>query len=200
MMQNVLESWRVDREAHTTHQRHGDGLLTFFDGKPVCASGCLLPDGCAVEAVCLARNEDAEVWSRSIDGTRLCRRGRLIVKPGIALHFVDEPQADMPRNAHTAVVLARDLARSGRIRELVQSDLFAGLLYAALCNVEWRRRDSNESWHCSWRMAGELVAGLRGEGDCLSWYCWGHEGTIDEVVLNELAALGWTPVSLEASP
>lgn len=61
MMQNVLESWRVDREARTTHHRHGDGLLTFFDGKPVRASGCLLPDSFAVEAVCLARNEDAEV-------------------------------------------------------------------------------------------------------------------------------------------
>lgn len=106
----------------------------------------------------------------------------------------------MSRDARTAVDLARNLARSSRIRGLGQSDLFAGLLYATLCNVEWRRRDPNESWHCSWRMAGELVAGLRGEGDDLSWYCWGHEGTIDEVVLAELAALGWTPVSLEASP
>jgi hypothetical protein len=31
------------------------------------------------------------------------------------------------------------------------------------------------------------VAGLRGDGDYLSWYCWGHEETLDEAVLVLLA-------------
>ena len=96
--------------------------------------------------------------------------------------------------------MALDLAGSERIREKVKGDLFAGLLYAALCNNEWRHRRANETWGCTWRSAGDVVTGLRGEGDYLDWYCWGHEGVIDEVVLAELEALGWRPVTMGPTP
>jgi hypothetical protein len=159
-----------------------------------------LPDGALVDAVCLARSAGAQVWSRPIDGTRRRRRGRLIIEPGAALRFVDEPQADVPQETYApGTDLARDLALSARIRSCVQNDLFAGLLYAALCATEWRHRDAKATWSCSWRAAGSVVAGLRGDGDYLNWYCWGHEETFDEAVLAELDALGWGPVE-EAAP
>jgi hypothetical protein len=171
--------------------RHPDPL----DDKPVRASGCLLPDGALVDAVCLAGSAGAQVWSRPIEGPRRRRRGRLIIAPGTALRFVDEPQADVPQKAYApGANLARDLALSARIRACVQNDLFAGLLYAALCATKWRHCDAKATWSCSWRAAGGVVAGLRGDGDYLSWYCWGHEETLDEAVLAELDALCWGPV------
>ncbi len=195
MSQNFLKTLHADREARTVHQRHGLGILTLVDDKPVRASGCRLPDGALVDAVCLARSADAQVWSRPIEGHQRRRRGRLVIEPGTALRFVDEPQADVPQQAYAASAdIARDLARSARIRACVQSDLFAGLLYAALCATQWRHRDTKATSSCSWRVAGGVVAGLRGDGDYLSWYCWGHEETLDEAVLAELDALGWRPV------
>jgi len=200
MSQNFLEALRADREARTVHQRHGLGVLILVDDKPVRASGCLLPDGVLVDAVCLARNVGAQVWTRPIEGHRRRRRGRLIIEPGTALRFVDEPQADVPQETYApGADLARDLALSARIRSCVQNDLFAGLLYAALCATKWRHRDAKVTWSCSWRAAGNVVAGLRGDGDYLTWYCWGHEETFDEAVLAELDALGWGPVE-EAAP
>jgi hypothetical protein len=198
MSQNFLETLRGDREARTVHQSHGLGILTLVDDKPVRASGCLLPDGALVDAVCLAGSAGAQVWSRPIEGPRRRRRGRLIIEPGTALRFVDEPQADVPQKAYApGADLARDLALSARIRACVQNDLFAGLLYAALCATKWRHCDAKATWSCSWRAAGGVVAGLRGDGDYPTWYCWGHEETLDEAVLLNSTRSAGAPSSHE---
>lgn len=69
--------------------------------------------------------------------------------------------------------------------------MFAQLLYAALCNTEWRRGATGEAWSCSWRMAGDVVAHLRGAGSYLDWHCSGGEGLVDEDVLAAIEGLGW---------
>jgi hypothetical protein len=202
MNQNLFETWQAERAAKTSQEWHGSGVLTLFDGRPVRASGCLMDDGALVEARCIAWGGEDHVWARSLGDTRLRRRGRLIVEAGAALRFIDEPAVDLlQQRPARARDLAADLAMSPRLRAGVQSNLFAGLLYAALCQTEWRHKDATPAaWRCSWREAGAIVAGLRGEGDYSSWYCWGCEGTIDEAVLLELEALGWSPASLAPDP
>lgn len=188
-----------DRAARTRLERHGAGEITFFDERPLHATGCRLPDGSLTDAECLipgdaACGSDMGVWTRRLPGTALRRRGRLTVEPGSAVLFRDAPTADCAATSGQAeprANLERDLMMSARVRVLVRSDLFATLLYAALCNATWRHTATDTSWSCSWRHAGGVVAGLRGEGDYLDWYCSMGEGLVDEQVLAEIRALGW---------
>jgi hypothetical protein len=123
------------------------------------------------------------------------RRGRLKVDPDVALLFVDEPDAnvDLPSRptVSNAPNLERDFAMSDRVRGLIRSDVFAVLLYGALCNTLWRHKATGATWSCSWRGAGGIVAELRGEGCYKDWYCSTGEGLVDEQVLEEISVLGW---------
>lgn len=98
------------------------------------------------------------------------------------------------------------------------SEVYAQNVYAALCNMQWQRIDvwpvlKDETWSCSWRSAGGIVADLRGEGDYIDWYCSGirggmdlseeaenerpelvSEGTVTDEVREDFAQLGWQPV------
>ena len=122
--------------------------------------------------------------------------------PAVAgLRFVDDPEAEpggaFAKDAGTPGAvplppsLERDLARSAAVAARIGSDLFAGLLYGALCNTEWRHWATGAVWSCSWRTAGGIVAHLRGEGDYIDWYCHGGEGLVDEAVLAAIEAAGW---------
>jgi hypothetical protein len=194
----------ADRPARTQRECHGVGELTLLDGIPIRATGCLLPDGSLTDAERLLSHvevDDAQqVWTRRLPGTAIRRRGRLIIEPGIALHFKDDRDADfgITSGQVTPPSLERDLGLSPRIRELVRSDVFATLLYAAMCNTVWRHVATGTLWSCSWRQAGSIVARLRGEGD-MDWYCSMSEGLVDEQVMAELAALGWDLAEAEPS-
>jgi hypothetical protein len=111
------------------------------------------------------------------------------------VYFVDQPNADFAVSAAEGAPagpdLESDLGTSPRIRELVRSDVFATLLYAALCNTTWRHKATGTEWHCSWRSSGDVVAHLRCQGVYLVWYCSGGEGLVDDQVLAEIEALGW---------
>ena len=196
-----------EREAHTRRERHGRGELTLSNGVSIRATGCTLPDGSLTDAECLTPRgavcDDAQrVWTRRLPGTPLRRRGRHKMDRGKALLFFDEPTADFPLTSDKCRAvpadLERDLRLSPRIRDLVRSDLFAMLLYGALCNTTWRHKAAGTLWQCSWRHAGGIVADLRGEGDYLDWYCSTGEGLVDDQVLAEIEALGW--VLAEANP
>jgi hypothetical protein len=196
----------ADRKAQTRTERHGACELTLWDDLPLSAKGCLRPDGTVTDAECLApgtaTTSDAErVWTRRLPGTALRRRGRVTVEPGAALRFVDEPAADPPACLGQAepkpAALEHDLGASDRIRALVRSDLFAALLFGAVCNTQWKHTASGVEWSCSWRSADGIVAALRGEGDYLDWYCSSGEGLVDEQVLAEIPALGWELVEAE---
>ena len=199
-IREFLEARIAAREAHTRRERHGVGELVRLDGVPTEAHGCLAPGGTPAEATCLTRQKglaDAErVWMRALaPGSPLHRRGRLLVEPGVALRFVDEPDADVPVPAAAPPAvpdMERDMLASPRLRERARgSELFAGLLYAALCNNEWRHVATGQVWSQSFRSNGGTVASLRGGESYMDWYCWGHEGTADEQVLAELRQLGW---------
>ena len=196
-----------------TEERHGEGVLSLWHGRPQRTTGCLLPDGSTTDARCAALPEGARgaeddvpidpaacVWQRRLSPEgHLARRGRVVVEPGVALRFVDEPGAgEEAPPEDRAPSLERDLALSPRVVERAGTRLFAELLYAALCNTEWRYRATGERWSCSWRSAGGVVAHVRGEGDYLDWYCSGGEGLVDEGVLAEIEALGWELVADDA--
>jgi hypothetical protein len=95
------------------------------------------------------------------------------------------------------------------------SDSYAQNLYAALCNQDWQRNEvwpllKGETYSCSWRYAGGIVADMRESGDYIEWYCsgiqgepdesWvdlGHvpEGTVTDQIREDLFRLGWLPVN-----
>jgi hypothetical protein len=117
-----------------------------------------------------------------------------------------------------------DLRSSKEMCDKVKaSDNYAQNLYAAMCNMEWRKRDlwpemKEENWGCSWRSAGGIIADMREQGDYIDWYCSGignpelgngldgtvpdttdgrdyvPEGVVTEEVELDLNRLGWRPV------
>jgi hypothetical protein len=118
-----------------------------------------------------------------------------------------------------------DLRTSETILDKVRaSETYAQNLYAAMCNVEWQSRDlwqelKGETWGCSWRYAGGIIADMREKGDYIDWYCSGigsrenghgldeykpdldkdgrcsvPEGLVTEEVELDLNRLGWRPV------
>jgi hypothetical protein len=208
-LSDFFDRLQQDREARTRRERHGLGEITFLDDVPIRATGCTLPDGTLTDAECLlphvaVPDEACRVWTRRLPGTALRRRGRLKLDSGKTILFIDEPEADLIRAPAAEVPpvqpdLERALRLSRRMRDLVSSELFATLLYGALCNTTWRHKATGTPWHCSWRYAGGVVADLRGEGgDYLDWYCSGGEGLVDDQVIAEIEALGWGLV--EANP
>lgn len=64
------------------------------------------------------------------------------------------------------------------VEKVRASESYAQNLYAAMCNNDFQRLKvwpvlKDETWSCSWRSAGGIVANMRGEGDYIDWYCSG---------------------------
>jgi hypothetical protein len=114
--------------------------------------------------------------------------------------------------------LENDILATEYICDKVRTrDDYAQNLYAALCNQEWQRLEvmpilKDETWGCSWRYAGGLIARIRQAGDYIDWYCsgigsaeegfgLGHrtgdgfvpEGQVTEEIESDLRQLGWAP-------
>lgn len=122
-----------------------------------------------------------------------------------------------------------DLVTTDWILEKVRGDnVYAQHLYAAMCNNDFQKLDTmpilkNETWSCSWRSAGGIVADMQQKGDYIDWYCSGikngnpddvdltsfneeqlawhkeaqayvGEGCITEEIRIDLQRLGWVPV------
>lgn len=98
------------------------------------------------------------------------------------------------------------------VQKIRNSDTYAQNVYAAMCNMRWQRIDvmpilKDEYWSCSWRTAGGIVAGIRGSGNYMDFYCSGildseeikaqtgvvSEGTVTEEVAADFLQLGWQP-------
>lgn len=65
------------------------------------------------------------------------------------------------------------------------SESYAQNIYAALCNQDWQKNDvwpllKGETYSCSWRYAGGIVADMREEGDYINWYCSGIGGSVSD--------------------
>ena len=112
-----------------------------------------------------------------------------------------------------------DLRSSKELCDKVKAnDTYAQNLYAAMCNMTWQSREfwqelKGETWSCSWRSSGGIIADMREEGDYIDWYCSGignddsgygldrrqangyvPEGTVTEEIELDLNRLGWRPV------
>lgn len=96
------------------------------------------------------------------------------------------------------------------------SEVYAQNLYAAMCNQDFQQNAvwpqlKNQTWSCSWRYAGGIVADMRGEGDYIDWYCSGirdldsepngfvGEGCVTDEIRADLFRLGWLVVDSEES-
>lgn len=99
--------------------------------------------------------------------------------------------------------LEYDLRTSDLIINKVRSSReYAKQLYATLCNNEFIKRDmweilKDNTWGCSWRHAGGIIADIDGKGDYMDWYCGGNEGHIFENIKEDLYSLGWIIVNQE---
>ena len=118
-----------------------------------------------------------------------------------------------------------DLRASKEMCDKVKAnDNYAQNLYAAMCNMTWQSREfwqemKGETWSCSWRHSGGIIADMREDGDYIDWYCSGignkekgfgldgcepvpdpegrdyvPEGTVTEEIELDLNRLGWRPI------
>jgi hypothetical protein len=121
-----------------------------------------------------------------------------------------------------------DLRSSKELCDKVKAnENYAQNLYAAMCNMDWQSREfwqemKGETWSCSWRHAGGIIADMKEEGDYIDWYCSGignkeagfgldgftptpdpdgrdyvPEGVVTEEIELDLNQLGWRPISIE---
>lgn len=99
------------------------------------------------------------------------------------------------------------------------SESYAQNLYAAMCNQDWQKNEvwpllKGETYSCSWRYAGGIIADMIEAGDYIDWYCSGikggdfpdaidvpyemkkfvPEGTVTDEIREDLFKLGWIPV------
>jgi hypothetical protein len=82
--------------------------------------------------------------------------------------------------------LEYDLRSTPWILEKVRGDdVYAQHLYAAMCNNDFQKLDTwpilkGETWSCSWRHAGGIVADMQQKGDYIDWYCSGIQKNNNE--------------------
>ena len=124
--------------------------------------------------------------------------------------------------------LEYDLLTTDWILEKVRkSETYAQNLYAAMCNQDFRRNDvwpilTEETWGCTWRYAGGIIADMRQEGDYIDWYCSGirgqpsigedgkkiddsvegtvGEGYVTDEIREDLLKLGWLVIDDDTPP
>jgi hypothetical protein len=107
-----------------------------------------------------------------------------------------------------------DLLSTEWILEKVRaSDTYAQNLYAAMCNRSFQKLDvipilKSETWSCSWRHAGGIIADMQQKGDYINWYCSGignglgngdmdgtkgyvSESCVTDEIKQDLERLGW---------
>lgn len=97
---------------------------------------------------------------------------------------------------------------------LMKDTSIAREFYSALCNMSWvavvdlpedekivakLKGEYKDSWSCSWRYAGGIIADIRNAAynageDYMDWYCSGNEGAVSETVEECLGRMGWRPV------
>ena len=113
--------------------------------------------------------------------------------------------------------LEYDLRTSDLIKQKCEaSEAYAQNLYAALCNNEFMKNDvipilTEQTWGCSWRYAGGIIADILERGDYIDWYCSGikmhdstgedhpqgiwrdfvGEGEVTDEIRNDLLQLNW---------
>ena len=94
-----------------------------------------------------------------------------------------------------SISLEQDLMASPMMLAKVrESNVYAQHLYAAMCNQAFAKNEvwpqlKGETWSCSWRYAGGIIADMQNQGDYLNWYCSGIRNPValSEVEYNQLS-------------
>ena len=97
-------------------------------------------------------------------------------------HKFDDPQSRINNMEY-------DLLTTDWILEKVRTnDIYAQNLYAAMCNNDFQKLDvmpilKGQTWSCSWRYAGGIIADMQQKGDYIDWYCSGirNDGYQDDL-------------------
>ena len=71
------------------------------------------------------------------------------------------------------------------------NEVYSQNLYAALCNNNFTKNEvwpilTENTWSCSWRYAGGIIADMRQEGDYIDWYCSGIRQSLTDEEFNSL--------------
>jgi hypothetical protein len=125
-------------------------------------------------------------------------------------HKFDDPKSHENNMEYDLVTTDWILAKTRESKQYAQN------LYAAMCNNSFQRNDvmpllKNQTWGCSWRYAGGIIADMRQEGDYIDWYCSGMgsglgngdetgtkgyvgEGMVTDEIREDLFRLGWLVV------
>lgn len=182
--------------------RHGVALCHWSMGRTRRADNVLMPDGTRGPADDIYLMTEG-AWRRP-DGKGGWIHGRIEFSDLDAV-FTDMefPNRRKPRDDGGKPSMEADMAADAALLDAVEDDGFAQALYAAMCNREWRRRDSTARWNASWRAAGGIVADLRRRGEIyLDYYCSGmggadavNEGDLRDDVRAALDAIGWHALS-----
>jgi hypothetical protein len=73
------------------------------------------------------------------------------------------------------------------VAKIKNSKVYAQNLYAAMCNNEFIHYDvlsilKEDTWRCSWRYAGGIMADIRGgDEDYMDYYCSGIRNEVQEI-------------------
>jgi hypothetical protein len=78
-------------------------------------------------------------------------------------------------------------------KEVASDKEIARDAWSALANVEWVH-DNGDTASYSFRLAGDLVASMRGEGNYMDWYCYGPITDVSDFIRTAMAEQGWKPV------
>lgn len=75
--------------------------------------------------------------------------------------------------------------------QIKKNDKMACAFWSALANIEWYSPKRKETAGFSFRLAGSIIADIRGEGDYLDWYCCGPVAEVSEDIGEALKKEGW---------
>ena len=109
--------------------------------------------------------------------------------------------------------LADEMAKDKIVISYLKDAEAARDFYRALCNVDWfpiiersedeeivarLKGEKEQSWSCSWRAAGGIIADIRNANynlteDYMDFYCSDHEGTVTDLVKECFERMGWIP-------
>lgn len=184
---------------HDWEIQAGPAVVTTSSGLPETVTNCLFPDGSRGEARISADHRidpdtfqevtraDQRIWRRrGADGRYVFGTVRISAEDAV---FTDRPDL-VRRRKDELTGLEADLACDPLVLAAVQDKAFAQELYGALCNLTWLK--DAETWECSWRYAGGMVADLRGRNESyLDFYLSGNEGHATSEVAGHLGRLGW---------
>lgn len=88
-----------------------------------------------------------------------------------------------------------DLRSTDWILEKVRkSNAYAQNLYAAMCNNDFQKNEfmprlAGQTWGCSWRHAGGIIADMQEKGDYIDWYCSGIKNDAPVLLDEQFAEL-----------